>query len=278
MFCCVWFRPVNVLGSKSAALPPAWMALAAAVIVAAVSPRTGMAPRTADTLACFNAVSMVLFTCSRTWSPSPPATPAVETSEPRLSDSASNPPRPPSSGACAILRALWLALEYACCNRLVLSSRSSTWHSSIRRFCSSSSSTDLTSVRFWSPGEIPAWTLVMSRSRDFILRKGHRLMPNLRHWRFNTVSPMPSFLHAASEGRWKHDESSSWVISDADRRGFRFGGFSPPCPPSFLGLGLGLGLGLVDPLAAPAMSARSLRFVRYAPSSSSSSSSSPAAS
>ena len=130
MFCCVGFRPVNVLG-RSAAAPPlySWMALAAAVMVAAGSPRTGMAPATsricAPALARFSTLLMTLLT----WSSSPLATPAVDASEPRLSDfelSASNPPRPPSSGACAILLALWFALEYACCSRLVFSSRSST--------------------------------------------------------------------------------------------------------------------------------------------------------
>ena len=135
MFCCVGFRPVNVL-SGSAAAPPlySWMAFAAAVIVAAGSPKTGMVPATsricAPALARFSTLLMTLLT----WSSSPLATPAVDASEPRLSFgvrsgfelSASNPPRPPSSGACAILLALWFALEYACCSRLVFSSRSST--------------------------------------------------------------------------------------------------------------------------------------------------------
>eukprot|EP00959_Pyramimonas_sp_CCMP1952_P184159 3851075-Pyramimonas_sp.AAC.2 len=59
----------------------------------------------------------------------------------------------------------------------------------------------------------------MRRSRLLILRNGHRLMPNLRHWRLSTVSPMPSWRHAASEGRWKHAASSSRVMSEADRAG-----------------------------------------------------------
>ena len=101
----------------------------------------------------------------------------------------------------------------------------------MRCFCSSSSATDLTSVRFWSPGEMPACTFVMSRSRLFILRNGQRLIPNLRHWRFNTVSPMPRRRHAASEGRWKHELSSSCVMFAAERIDRRRTGGPPPTPP-----------------------------------------------
>jgi hypothetical protein len=91
-------------------------------------------------------------------------------------------------------------------------------HSSILRFCSSSSSTDFSITRPFSPGVMPFCTFVIRRSSDFILRNGQRLMPNLRHWRLSTVRPMPSLRHACSEGMWKQEARSSRVISDAHVR------------------------------------------------------------
>mmetsp|Transcript_24031 Transcript_24031/g.60497 ORF Transcript_24031/g.60497 Transcript_24031/m.60497 type:complete len:278 (-) Transcript_24031:76-909(-) len=130
---------------------------------------------------------------------------------------------PSARRRCTCRRSLWLALEYACCSFFVSSSSSSSSPFSMRSLWWRSSSTLLEkSLLPWSPGATDAWMFSISRSSDFILRKGQRLMPYLRHCRLSTVSPMPRRLQASSLGMWKHCASSSFVISDdvrpTDRR------------------------------------------------------------